>query len=600
MVCLIRPPVAETFRFSTLSATPPLGLAYVAGALEAANRPVHVVDAVAEGPRERTRYIKGYLIGLSLEDIVARVPAEDTVVGISVVFTHEWPAVVRLVELLKAARPDAFVVLGGEHVTSMPEFCLRTSRADALVLGEGEETVVELVDALESGAPLAGIAGLAWRDGERVVRNPRRARRAEVDDIAWPAWHLFDLQTYYEHRFVGGIFTDDLTVPILATRGCPYQCTFCSAPNMWLPRWIPRDPVNVVDEIEHYVRTYGARNFPFQDLTAIVRKDWIQAFCQEIIDRGLEISWQMPSGTRSEAVDPEVADLLRRSGMISMAYAPESGSETTRRYIKKRMQTDRLFESIRSAVAADLNVAVFVIVGFPHDDAELVRENLPFVRRAAREGVTDLSVGFYMALPGTELFQSLYDSGRIRIDRRYFRHILHSLTLWPSQSFCDHLGVARMAWLKLRLLLAFYAAGRSAQAEQRRGGLPLLAAIVRAIRGVRLGKHASKLETVFRNAVTSLWDTVRVQLRPGWMSRSQERALFRDWDGIYREIRDVKRAAGELPASPLDMRQLHRGNVVHALRREHERAGDFGARTATSAPVAMETAAAASGGAPGA
>lgn len=88
------------------------------------------------------------------------------------------------------------------------------------------------------------------------------------------------------------MFTNDLTIPLLATRGCPYQCRFCSAPNMWAPRWIPRDPVKVVDEIQYYVEHFGARNFPFQDLTAIVRKDWIVAFCREILRRGLDIRWQ--------------------------------------------------------------------------------------------------------------------------------------------------------------------------------------------------------------------------------------------------------------------------------------------------------------------
>jgi len=105
---------------------------------------------------------------------------------------------------------------------------------------------------------------------------------------------------------------------------------------MWLPRWIPRDPIKVVDEIESYVKRYGAGNFPFQDLTAIIQKDWIKTFCQELVRRNLSIQWQLPTGTRSEAIDPEVARLLKASGMTSMAYAPESGSDLTRRLIKKR------------------------------------------------------------------------------------------------------------------------------------------------------------------------------------------------------------------------------------------------------------------------
>src|SRR4029450_7497130 len=97
------------------------------------------------------------------------------------------------------------------------------------------------------------------------------------------------------------------------------QCTYCSAPNMWLPRWIARDPVKGVDEIEMYVRKFGAGNFPFQDLTAIIQKDWIKTFCNERIRRNPHIQWQLPTGTRSEAIDPEVARLLKASGMTSMA-----------------------------------------------------------------------------------------------------------------------------------------------------------------------------------------------------------------------------------------------------------------------------------------
>src|SRR5262249_52601772 len=160
--------------------------------------------------------------------------------------------VVRLVDLIKQKHPNMTVVLGGEHITSMPEFCLMTSKADVLVLGEGEETAVALSDALATGRPLAEVDGLAFRDGDRVVINKRRTRKRDVDAIPWPAWQHFKLKTYHDHRYMGGMYSAALTVPLLATRGCPYQCTYCSAPNMWTPQWIPRDPSMVVDEIQFY------------------------------------------------------------------------------------------------------------------------------------------------------------------------------------------------------------------------------------------------------------------------------------------------------------------------------------------------------------
>src|SRR5687767_11857693 len=117
VVCLIRPPAAEAFRLASTSVAPPLGLAYISAALKRAQFKVHVVDAVAEAPRTRSSYCKGFLIGLRLDDIARRIPANADIIGISVIFTHEWPAVVRLIELIRARFARATIVIGGEHVT---------------------------------------------------------------------------------------------------------------------------------------------------------------------------------------------------------------------------------------------------------------------------------------------------------------------------------------------------------------------------------------------------------------------------------------------------------------------------------------------------
>ncbi len=576
-ICLIRPPAVESFRFATTSITMPLGLAYISSAAKDAGFNAEIIDAVGADPKSRSGYYKGYLVGLRLEEIAARIPNETRLVGISVIFTHEWPAVARLAQLIKARLPEIPIVLGGEHVTSMPEFCLSTSPADYVVMGEGEETIVELLQALKDGSGPHDIAGLGYRDGDGVQINARRQRRTDVDAISWPDWEPMDVQAYHANRFVGGMYSDRLTMPILATRGCPYQCTYCSAPNMWLPRWIPRDPKQVVDEIEHYISAYGAGNFPFQDLTAIIQKDWIRAFCQEILDRGLDITWQLPTGTRSEAIDPEIAHLLKASGMTSMAYAPESGSEETRKFIKKKMKTDRLFDSIDAAVAANLNVATFLVIGFPHDRNETLEENFTFIDRLAEHGITDLSVGFYMALPGTELFHSLYDAGRIKLDRAYFRHILDSLALIPSQRYCDDVTRWELFRWKMKFYRRFYGAKKKQGESQ-----GMLSSVFRAIGGFfsREG-HTSKLETAFRNGITSGLETVRTLFGRRWLSRADEARFFAGWDEIYRRIRNEKLAQGIVQRAPADARELHRNNVIGQLEQDHA-----SARRMTLAPAA--------------
>jgi radical SAM superfamily enzyme YgiQ (UPF0313 family) len=565
-VCLIRPPAVETFRFSSLSITPPLGLAYVAGALRAAGHDVRVVDAVAEAPTKHTRYFRGYLVGLSFDEIAARVPSDSKVVGITALFTHEWPAITQLIEAVKRRLPDVPVVIGGEHVTSMPELCLMTSKADYLVLGEGEETVVELLEALDHGAPMAEMLGIGHRQDGEVVVNPRRARTMQIDEIAWPAWDLIDLDTYHEHRWMGGMWSKNKSVPILATRGCPYQCTYCSAPNMWTPRWIPRDPERVVDEIQFYYESYGARNFPFQDLTAIIQRQWIIDFCNELLARGLDITWQMPTGTRSEAIDPEVAQLLKKTGMISMAYAPESGSETTRQLIKKKMKSDRMYESMKAAVEAELNVMVFMVIGFPHDTAEHLRENFAFLDKIAEIGINDAAVGFYMALPGTQIFESLYDAGKIQLDKTYFRHILSSTSLWATSTYSG-LGRVRLTWWKFRLMRHFYSRQRALV-----GSSGLLSTVVQAVRSLRDSESgdSTKLQSAFRNGIESAIDTFKVKVRPGgWMPRRKESTFFAGWDAIYREIRRRNLETGAAVLSPADTTELHNRNITKILKETH-------------------------------
>ena len=562
---LIRPPAVESFRFATTSISLPIGLAYISSSLKEHGFKVEILDAVGEAPKNRTGYYKGYLVGSSLKEIVEKINPNSKCIGISVIFTHEWPAVVKLVSLIKEKFQNMPIILGGEHISAMPEFSLMTSNADYIVMGEGEETIIELIKAIKNEETFQKIEGIGYRINNQVVINNRRNRQLSIDKISYPDWDSFNVKGYHENRFVGGMYSDNLTIPILATRGCPYQCTYCSAPNMWLPLWIPRDPILVVDEIEYYVKKFGAGNFPFQDLTAIIKRDWIKKFCEELIKRELNITWQLPTGTRSEAIDSEIAFLIKKSGMTSMAYAPESGSEETRKYIKKKMKTDRLFDSIDAAAQADLNVAVFLVIGFPHDLPKHLEENKNFVERLAKHGVTDLSVGFYMALPGTELFHSLYDSNKIKLDIEYFKHILDSLALFPSQRYCPAISRVSLFLWKLKLYLRFYKSKKSTNSIS-----SLLNSVKIALKGLFSSEgHDSKLQTAFHNAYTSLIDTMKSK-RKRWISKKEELNLFKEWDNIYRQIRREKLSKGIAKISPADTRNLHKSNVINQVQKEHK------------------------------
>jgi len=458
---LVHPPVyLNVHAMTALRPSMPLGLAYIGATLEQAGHEVSVIDAVAEAPEQITSTGQLHALGLLPDEIADRIDPETDIIGLTNMWSFSWPLVRTILKVLKERWPDKPIVAGGEHFTGLPELSLRDSPVDYIVLGEGEETIVELLRCLERGEADPGeLAGVAYRRGDDLVINERRARVQAVDAIPWPAWHLIDLKAYNDHGLLNGVNPGlGMTIPILATRGCPYQCTYCSSPTMWTTRWYPRDPIDVADEITQYVKTYGARNFPFQDLTAIVKKDWIIAFCNEILKRKLDIVWQFPSGTRCEVIDDEVADLLGRSGGRHLAFAPESGSERTRKLIKKRMTEKGLMNAVSASVAHNLNITAFLVIGFPHDTKEDLDETKKFVRRLAKSGIDDIAIGFYFPIPNTEIYRLLVDDGKVDYsDKSLMTPIFaNDEKLRPENNYCVELSAKDLTRTKYRLLMNFY------------------------------------------------------------------------------------------------------------------------------------------------
>lgn len=459
-VTLIRTP-GVVGRFAlTLNATPPLSVAYLAGSLSAAGHAVHVIDAVGEAPEALAPSYRPAVLhnGLSIEAIVRRIPAGADVVGVSCLFSHEWPVVRALIAAVARARPDVAIVLGGEHATAVPDHALRDApELTACVLGEGEETAVALVEALAAKRPLHEVAGLALRDGDRVIRTGPRVRIRDVDAIPPPRWDLVPIERYLARGYSFGV-DRGRTMPLLATRGCPYRCTFCSSPQMWTTRYIARSPALVVDEIERYVRELGAQAVDFYDLTAIVRREWVLEFCRLLRARRLGITWQLPSGTRSEALDREVLAAMVASGCRNASYAPESGSPRTLRRILKKVNLDRMERSMREAVEEGLNVKANIMIGFPGEGRDELFETLRFVARMAVAGVHDVSVWTFSPYPGSALFDELRAAGRIgALDDDYFASLLSYSDLAGAVSYSDRVDSQTLERYRVAGMALFYA-----------------------------------------------------------------------------------------------------------------------------------------------
>jgi len=438
--------------------TPPIGLAYVAGALRANGNQVRVVDGLAESFDTRHEWGDDcYLYGASLEEVVSGVDDDTDVIGISAAFTFEWPVCQDIIERLRAQYPRAYLVGGGEHVTALPEMSLREAPLDAVVLGEGEETIVRLVEALsEASYEPSMIAGLAYLDDNGNVKvNGRNDRIRDIDSIQRPAWELLPIEKYLERGYGFGV-TRGRSMPVIASRGCPYQCTFCSNPLMWTTRWVARSVDDLLDELAYYQNAYGAENFDFYDLTAIVKKDWIVQFCRRVRERGMSFTWQLPSGTRSEAIDAEVAQLLFKSGCRNLSYAPESGSESVLKRIKKKIKLDSMLDSLEGSVRAGINVKINLMFGFPGETYKEIAHSFEFICRMAWVGGHDLSIWAFSPYPGSELFDDLNARGIIQMDDAYYQDLRSYSDMSRTKSFSEHIPSMTLKGLRWAGTVLFY------------------------------------------------------------------------------------------------------------------------------------------------
>lgn len=407
----------------TMNPSPPLGLAFIAGAIQKlTSHSINVIDSIAESPYQynhidfklniKQRIPKGAEFvtnGLSTNEIIARVSKDTKVIGLSCMFTNNWLGDRQLIQELGEAFPDAVIIAGGESITALPEFWLSQSKhLKVCVLGEGEETIIELLSAIENNDNLSKVQGVTYRDDDKIITTPRRKRIRELEEIPPPAWDLFPVESYNENDVKWGV-TERKSLPLMATRGCPYDCTFCSSPQMWGRKYSMRTPKHVADEMEELMKKFGITNFDFYDLTAIIRKEWIIEFAKEIQTRNLDVTWQIPAGTRSEAIDAEVAKALYNSCCRNITYAPEFGSNRMLKLIRKRVDLKNMLISMGYSNKEGINIHINIILGLLGEKDFDVWKTVIFLIRCSWAGVNDIGLSLFQPYPGCEQFNELLE-----------------------------------------------------------------------------------------------------------------------------------------------------------------------------------------------
>lgn len=464
-VTLIRPPVVVLpGSLATHGPVPSIGLAYVAAAVRAAGHRVELIDAPGEAIDQwmpfDTPIGELHRIGLSLDEIIDRIDPACRIIGLTNMFQHEWPQVRELVAMIRRRFPDAFVIVGGENATAFSTWIMNEAPGiDCCVLGEGEQTMVELIGRLTDDRSLDGLPGLLLRDGAdgRLVDSglSTRLTKRHVDASPRPAWDLVPLANYWAHYPFLGV-NRGRSMPVLGTRGCPYKCSFCSSPQMWTTKYVMRDPEDVVDEIVEYVEAYGVQNVNFVDLTAATNRRWILAVCDALEDRAPSVTWQLPIGTRSEAIDSEVLQRLWDTGCRNIALCPESGSHRMLEIYDKRVKLSHILDSVRSADEIGVRTVVHIIIGHPEERWSDIWKSMRFLARSALTGASDTAVMMFSPYPGSADFTRMVESGELAVDERVY-YVGLSRSSGANHSWNPRISSRQLRVLQFLMLSGFYA-----------------------------------------------------------------------------------------------------------------------------------------------
>jgi len=420
---LIVPPM-RYYPMNPRSLMPPLGLLYVAAAARARGCSVTVIDAAAEGFDRRVAWdADTEICGLDLDEIARRARGlEPRVVGISCLYSITYPVVRELARRLRRELPRAAIVLGGPHPTYLAaEILSEESAVDFIVLGEGEQSFADLLDAIRGERPPAGIDGVARREGGNVLVPERRAFIEDLDRLPPPAWDLVDLDRYRDCCVVPEFFTvgGGRHVPITTTRGCPHRCAFCVSSDFWGRRYRKRSADGVLAEMERLITLHGVRRFGLVDDNLLEDRARIVRILRGIVDRGWDIEWYCPNGFGLWHIDDEILDLMRRSGMTMLCLSPETGSPAMlESYVSKPIDLGRTREVVSLIEGRDLRLFLQFIIGFPSETRATLRDTLRFVA-----GLDETLVLFNMAspLPGTRLLDECRKLGCLSDDFDFTR-----------------------------------------------------------------------------------------------------------------------------------------------------------------------------------
>ncbi len=364
------------------SYTFPMGAGYIAAVLERELYEVSCLDAIIEGGyQDISDKLKMY--GLSVEQVMKRIrKISPDIVAFSCQFSVQYNPTRDLITAIKEWNSGILTIIGGTHSSAQPEDVLRQTTVDYVVLGEGEETIVELLDKLNHSKSLLDIDGLAWRENKSIRVNEKKRFICELDKIPWPARNLFNVTGYFNTTRGWGKEQGYRRLSMITSRGCPYGCSFCGIHLNTGKKFRMRSAKNVLAEIEFLVSEYDVQEIMFEDDNISLNKKRFIEILQGIKDRFPGLRWSATSGMALWTLDEEILRLMKESGCLKVYLGLESGNERVLKDVISKHLTS--LEEVRNGVDRIKRVGLptvgFWVLGNPGETRKEMWDTLDFAR----------------------------------------------------------------------------------------------------------------------------------------------------------------------------------------------------------------------------
>lgn len=414
---------------------PPLGLGFLASMLKSREFNVKILDCEA--------------FGLTIHQAVKSILSfEPDYVGITAVTLSIYSAA-ELASELKKIDSDLCIILGGAHVSAVPEEVMRLfPQFDVGVIGEGEITIVQLLDNLESNKPLSGINGIVYRNNGELIKTAGMALIENLDNLPFPAWDLYpELKKYYRPSTFG--FQKLPSMSLITSRGCLGKCSFCSD-IVWQRRYREHSAAYVMDMIRELYYKYGVRDIAIYDGLFGVNRDRLFRLCEALIKENLDLTWSC--NFRVEMAEAKILRIMKKAGCWSIAYGIESCSREILEFLQKNINLDMIRQALKLTKEAGILSKGSIMVGLPLETVGTIKKTLDIILEL---DLDILTVNSFTPFPGTLDYERADKYGRFNRDWKLLNQ--HNLVFIPNGLTQEQISyyirlITRKFYLRPRIL----------------------------------------------------------------------------------------------------------------------------------------------------